>query len=349
MHRTLIVLLTAFALASCADVRDPIAPRAPAGEYASLSGPPPILADSLSVVYTNFGPGMSYEMHGGIWPIASIGGEYKLSQRFSAPPGDFAFARATFALVQHTGPGWNPLCLYLARLQADSSGRPGRVIEEMRTDGACGANGVPTSVSSALHPVLGDSLYWLTVAPGDTAIFGALMPNSIGDVAASNLVVTSMPGQAWWFVNGVPRAAFQIEGRSVLKHVGILHHASGGGTVLDYDGEKVTYAVTAQEMPDGSAKGELLVQRYDDRIQFKGTVTCLVVIDNRAFISGTLTKAAPPFDHPRFAIALEDNGEGKNATAPDRVSSLAFPGDQSPNCYNVSPGLDWTNGNAQVR
>src|SRR5262249_32836986 len=131
------------------------------------------------------------------------------------------------------------------------------------------------------------------------------------------------------------------------------HQASGGGTVVwestgDVD-STMTYAVNARLMADGSVSGELLYNRHGDAQHIKGTVTCLLVVENRAYITGDISQARPGVNAPRFAVALEDNGEGNNATSPDRVSAVIFLPGGGASCYRYFPTVDWTNGNAQVR
>ncbi|HET7374154.1 MAG TPA: hypothetical protein VFJ20_12240, partial [Gemmatimonadaceae bacterium] len=117
--------------------------------------------------------------------------------------------------------------------------------------------------------------------------------------------------------------------------------------------------------------GEVLLHGRNGGVRLKGEVTCLGVVENRAYISGDVTQLAigkgppPPLDitNLRFALALEDNGEGSNASAPDRVTLpvLRYEG-SGPRRVNTNaaavPGhclsgsetfFEWTNGNAQVR
>lgn len=163
---------------------------------------------------------------------------------------------------------------------------------------------------------------------------------SIGDVSSSNFASTQYggPNGPGNIADGLTRSAFQIEGRPVRGRGAPVHEASRGGTVLWGNGEIVTYAINARQMADGSVRGELLFHRHGDPLEFQGTVTCVTVIGNRAYLSGDLTRVSPPFNLPHFAIAL------------DRISSLILLPDWWPPCgYQPVPATDWTHGNAQVR
>jgi len=154
----------------------------------------------------------------------------------------------------------------------------------------------------------------------------------------------------------------------------ILHDASGGGTVVELlfpssggtggltslpiapAGTKVTYSVSARQMDDGSFEGHVFV-RFPDGVKIRGDVGCLIVDGNRAFIAGELTPPISPSVHT-FGVALEDNGEGSKASAPDRVGPLfVATGTPLSICFNALfarevlelHGENWTNGNVQVR
>jgi hypothetical protein len=285
-------------------------------------------------------------------------GRQAISQQFFTTPGAYSFVDAKVALRHFSGPARLHVIL-----QEDASGLPGPVVEDIPVDLIGDAPAIYAAIST-LSPILRDSLYWLTVAARDTGVVAGWNWNSIGDASSTNFAGTQGgPDGPWGLGFHATRSAFQIEGRLVPLHGAVVHQASGGGTVLwgtdqvtfggtlPWTDTKVTYGITAQQLADGSVNGQMLAHGHDGSVQFKGTVTCLNVVGNRAFLTGDLTQAPSGLgDFPRFAIALEDNGEGSNATAPDRISTLVLLTPDKPRCYAVEiPVTDWTNGNAQVR
>ena len=329
-------------LLACADVQQPSAPKDVGQERAAVDRAP----SPIKIIYSNFGPGMTFD-HQSAWGINGPNFfQEAVSQQFFTAPGTFALAQAKVALARSTNAGIRII------VQADSLGKPGRFIEELSFDPIASTPSVYVA-NSVLSPVLDDSLYWLTVAEAGAGLVAAWNQNAIGDVLSTNFAFTINAGpEGPWvvigFIPGQKRAAFEIDGRLVPIHGAVVHQATGGGTVL-WGPEKVTYGITAEQMVDGSVSGHLLWLRESDHFQYRGTVTCLTVVGNRAFISGEVTQ--PDAAHfPYFAIALEDNGEGEHATMPDRVSSL-YPLTVAPSCGQrfPVPAADWTNGNVQVR
>ena len=98
-----------------------------------------------------------------------------VSQQFSMLPGEYTFEQATVAASQFRGSG--PIRVLL---QVDSLGRAGHVVEEMSID-SIGSTPAVYVVRSMLAPVLGDTLYWLTLVAGHTGMVVAWNWNSIGD------------------------------------------------------------------------------------------------------------------------------------------------------------------------
>ena len=331
-------------LLACADVQQPIAPNDfDQGRAAFDRLPSPI-----TIIYSNFGPGMTFD-HQFAWGINGPNpfGQQAVSQKFFTAPGTFVLAQAKVALARPTNTGIRII------VQADSLGKPGRFIEELAFDPIASTPTVYVA-NSVLSPVLRDSLYWLTVAEAGIGLVAAWNQNVMNDVMSTNFAFSinnAGPEGPWVVIGFAPnlkRGAFEIDGRLAPIHGAVVHQASGGGTVI-WGSEKVTYGITAQQMVDGSVSGHLQWLRESDHFQYRGTVTCLTVVGNRAFILGEATQ--PDAAHfPYFAIALEDNGEGEHTTMPDRVSSLnLLP--VAPSCGQrfPVPVVDWTNGNVQVR
>lgn len=380
MRRATVLLLPMLAPAflACADVQSPVTPRTATTDDAVAVAAPTRDIDLPVVIYSNFGPDMAFDTDPLHAYVISGGTELDpvraaISQPFSTPAHEYTFTRAVVALSYQD---WPPEVRVL--LQADDKGKPGDVIEEMKLEGVpqigfFAAVGAPRLfvANSTLMPVLRDTRYWLTLAPER---FGAPVGWSWNATDAFSILAVSPSGESggpWTTIAGQRMSALRIEGRPWPAPQGpILHQATGGGAVI-WQGLAVTYAITARQMADGSAKGDVLLNARDGAVRLKGKVTCLAVIDNRAFISGDVTQLAidkgppPPIDisYLRFALALEDNGEGSNASAPDRVTLPVLryegsgPRGVSTNAAAV-PGyclsssetfFEWTNGNAQVR
>ena len=352
----------AVGLAACADVQNPSMPKAASPGRSASNAVPSAVGTPAKIVYSNFGPRLTFDSnptHG--WLITGyLVPDVKLqaiSQQFT-PIGDYTFAAARVAL-SHVG-GWPRIQVFL---HADAQGLPGPLLEAMVIDTLYSAPAVYVATST-LRPALENGVpYWLTVAPGDIDVVAAWNWNVIGD-ESSTTIASIAEGGPWVIGVERTRSAFQIEGRPRQAQGPTIHRASGGGTMFWEDGRRLTYSITAQQMADGSVSGSLLFHAREGHIQLKGTVTCLGVIDNRAYISGDITTLTPQFEvEPRhFALALEDNGEGSTAAMPDRVTVPRLYFDDGPKVGSAIvlaprlpcpppglPFLDWVNGNAQVR
>lgn len=95
----------------------------------------------------------------------------------------------------------------------------------------------------------------------------------------------------------------------------------------------------AVQHKDGSVTGEFRVvrQRAGFTVDFTGSVTCVSIdrVNHRAWIGGVVT--ANNSNDPNHSLAIhqvgrdvwfrvQDNGEGSNATGPDRSTVLGFEG-----------------------
>ena len=348
------------AFAACVDVQSPTTPRSAAPNQPVSSAAPAALGDPSKVIYSNFGPRLTFDSlpaHAWVTQFPGPDGQV-ISQQFT-PTRDDIFGAARVALTNISGPG-----LIAVLLHDDDQGLPGDVVDQMRIEAMNSGPAVYVATSTRFPPLEAGAHYWLTVLPADVGAQTGWNWNVVGDLSSTNFALYQ--GQSWSIVPNQTRGAFQIEGGGQQVQGPFLHEVSGGGTMpIELDGtvEKLTYAVTARQAADGSAKGEMLFRAHDLRIQLKGTVTCLAVVDNRAYLSGDITQINLPIDAQHFALALEDNGEGHNATRPDRVTVpiLSYDYERSVGAGNsafarrlpcmLGPGLflDWTNGNAQVR
>ena len=350
------------AFAACVDVQSPTTPRSAAPNQPVSSAAPAARGDPSKVIYSNFGPRLTFDSlaaHAWVvqYPGPSVTGRV-VSQQFT-PTRDVIFGAAHVALSHLSGP-----TLVAVLLHVDYQGLPGQVIDQMRIETLNPGPAVYVATSTRFPTLAAGAHYWLTVVPAEADVVVGWNWNVTGDLSSTNFAL--FEGEPWSIVPNQTRGAFQIEARGQQVRGPFLHEVSGGGTMpIELDGtvEKLTYAVTARQTADGSAKGEMLFRAHDLRIQLKGTVTCLAVVDNRAYLSGDITQINLPIDAQHFALALEDNGEGHNATRPDRVTVpiLFYDSERSVGAGNgafaprlpcmLGPGLflDWTNGNAQVR
>ena len=180
-------------------------------------------APAAAVVYSNFGPGMAFDanpFHG--WTINGfLGpgiGQQAIAQQFT-PSVDYTFSAAEVALVLSRGP--NSIRVFL---QADASGLPGGVIEEISVGGLAPTPSVITATSQ-LSPLLrSGSPYWLTVVAGADGVLAGWQWNSIGDVSGTTFAGTQGGSPAGpWGLNPSPstRGAFQVNGTPLTPQVAI--------------------------------------------------------------------------------------------------------------------------------
>lgn len=337
-------------IAACGDVPGPASPTNPNERHAENAVVPTAVAASAAIIYSNFGPGMTFDAGSG-WGIIGLvcGGcpQQAISQQFSMPADEYVFWRASVALEHIGGP--DRVRLFL---QADSSGRPGHVVDSMAIGSIGSAPGIYT-VMSNLAPVLTDTLYWLTVASGGDGTLAAWMSNSIGDASSTTFAAThgSGPGGPWEIGYLRTRGAFQIEGRALPLRGMLVHEVTAGGTVSYDTGERFAATIHATQMADGSVKGEVHFQA--GKMSFDEKVSCLQVVGNRAYLAGYFLDN---IEFPAtFSMILEDNGEGSNASAPDRMAGLALRVADAgqPVCSSpfspFSVPRTWTHGNVQVR
>lgn len=107
------------------------------------------------------------------------------------------------------------------------------------------------------------------------------------------------------------------------------------------------FTISAIGHADGSASGQYNLVIGPNDIAVHGTVTCVNVVGNRAFVGGTVDRALLPYP-PEIvaqitgvAIELVDNGTGPDAPA-DEISSTAFylnmPEGPQQWCDDATPG-----------
>jgi len=143
----------------------------------------------------------------------------------------------------------------------------------------------------------------------------------------------------------------------------VVESVSGSGSfiVTTQQGDWRTFAFTARRYADGTVEGEWQrVRRQDGNAEGShahGVVVCFAVVGNTAWIGARATSGVfsdPPNNEGGFRV--QDNGEGANAAAPDRMS-LEFVGapptfaqgycNSKPN--TPVPLFDLEAGNIQIR
>lgn len=93
-----------------------------------------------------------------------------------------------------------------------------------------------------------------------------------------------------------------------------LHTPTSAGGQITFTGTESTPDQDVDGAGDGDANG-------NTSVSITVAVDCLVVNGNHAAMSGKITASSPGhFVGRRAILAVEDNGEGINATTPDRFS-----------------------------
>lgn len=201
---------------------------------AALSLASPAMADEI--VFSNFGPGMTFDANGGSAISGSIFGfaQQSVSEQFT-PAEDYTFTDAQVAVSLYSGSD-----SFNVFLQADSSGLPGAVIEEISISGL-GQTPAILTANSALFPTLQSGTpYWLTLMPGADDVVGGWHANSIGDNASEDTFAVTHSGSVTgpWYKGflSLTRDAFEIDGTpvSTVPEPSSLFMLVCGLTVLSY-------------------------------------------------------------------------------------------------------------------
>jgi hypothetical protein len=203
-----------------------------------------------SVVYSNFGPGMSFDSSGGYVVSGGFPGDTErqaVSQQFT-PSANYTFDDAEVAVSNYTGP--NTLTAYL---QADSNGLPGAVIEAIPIVApSVGTEAAVLTADSTLFPVLQSGTpYWLTLvaAPNHAPDWNF---NSIGDTSNSTIAFTldGSPSGPWHPGFGLPpRAAFEINGGTIAT---ITKGNGGDPSLRDLMASQTSAVSTSDLLPRSS-------------------------------------------------------------------------------------------------
>jgi hypothetical protein len=164
---------------------------------------------AATVVFTNFGAGLSYDTSRGN-PVGNAfdGNTYAEASTFtSANP--FVFDSLLIALSCTACPAADP---FTVALSSDKSDQPGAAIESFAvlgaSLGALGARNAPLVFNSLLHPMLSaGTRYWITVI-ADAHDSVAWNLNSTGDAADQAVSVDG--GATWFSPSGNTPGAFEV-------------------------------------------------------------------------------------------------------------------------------------------
>lgn len=165
-----------------------------------------------TVVFSNFGPGMTFnELQG----FAVTGSGDPLGGAIAAlaftPSGTFTFSSAQLAMNLVTGPNH-----FQVLLMTSSGGFPGNIIETITlTDAVPMFPPQIVVANSALHPVLtGGTQYWLVAFAPEPSTFG-IWNLSFNDFSSPQARGFVSPTGPWIAANTLIKPAFQINGEPV--------------------------------------------------------------------------------------------------------------------------------------
>jgi hypothetical protein len=177
---------------------------------------------SGQVLFTNFGPGQSYDT--GFVYVVNSNVSCSLNtpdvQAVQFQPSDYAVLDdAQLALGIFSGT--NLLSVYL---ETDAADQPGAIIEKMDVTGLQPVfPGSVIKATSLLHPLLvGGTKYWLVAATSAADTCAGWQRNSTGDNGTGtnfshNLLNTSPTGPFTSQPTGLGRPAFQIDGEQAYN------------------------------------------------------------------------------------------------------------------------------------
>jgi hypothetical protein len=108
---------------------------------------------------------------------------------------------------------------------------------------------------------------------------------------------------------------------SAFDNTGIMESVVGSGHSPRVDGSLATFSFNALKKPDGTVKGQATMHIRVHGTFWKLDIDCLAVSGNVAVVSGVVSHTDTPWVGMGGWLAMEDNGEGKNAD-PDRITGF---------------------------
>jgi hypothetical protein len=112
----------------------------------------------------------------------------------------------------------------------------------------------------------------------------------------------------------------------------VLSRAGGGGQLVEsatgsghatFVQEKRTFTFAAYNRADGTVSGQFQIINRDLDIRSHGSILCLTVKGNAAWVAGLVEISDPEQPSPAVTWRVVDNGQGA-AAPPDQIS-FAFP------------------------
>ena len=165
-----------------------------------------------TVVFSNFGPGMTFNELQGVGVTGSgdpLGGV--IPAYAFTPSETFTFSSAQLAMNLVTGPNH-----FQVLLMTSSGGLPGNIIETITlTDAVPMFPPQIVVANSALHPVLtAGTQYWLAAFAPEPSTFG-IWNLSLNDFSTPQALGFTSPTGPWIETNILLKPAFQINGEPV--------------------------------------------------------------------------------------------------------------------------------------
>lgn len=185
---------------------------------------------SATVLFTNFGPMLSYDVTQGNLVGNDFAGDNLAEGDSFTSAATGVFTSATLALSCVTG---CPAAMnFTVDLTADSSDSPGTVIEGFLVTGAVlgalGNSNTPITLNSVLHPTLTlGTQYWITVSSSINYTI-SWNNNSTGDM--NDQAVSTDGGATWFAPSGATPSALQVNGTTPEPTTGAL--VGGVGLLL---------------------------------------------------------------------------------------------------------------------
>lgn len=256
------------------------------------------IAGRAQVLFSNFGPGYSYNTSDAWYTGGSSSGCAQVTAAKFTPPESALFEDAKLPIALTAGT--NQVAVYL---ETDNAGDPGTLIEgPINVTGLTGPPGSVITAPSTLHPLLqGGTPYWLVVTSSNADTCSYWYFNSTGDMNdGTNLAFhpgsSSLSG-TW--VNGgssTIRPAFEIDGSPTVFQVRYVSNLDIGDSIINIsnDGESENGTLFA---PGGNLC--VGVYSFDPSEELLSCCTCtvspngLVSLSARKINSTNLTPEVP--------------------------------------------------------